>query len=321
MDENGDTTSGSWDWVAEFTDDNYLDWSSLFKSSTPTGPRADNTGNLGSFILGLAEGTDTVSLSYDGTENFTINSLPIVADKFTASFASEGYGYLDPVNLAPGYDYTASKVRTIEIWLTPRDGVIKFKDESTFTSQFKLMVLKHHRLISKSRAWSKLRGRPANQVSLCLGGWCLGSVALVPDIASIGLLVEPLLFGTVLDRKRGAESFRGPYDLEVGWEDWTSSYLAPGNPYESSTPIHAFILLRTDLATGESVVLLDEGRRSFGWKRAGWFGFYFADLFPWVYHQNLGWLFVAKRMRKAFGSIRSGWVGPGPTPGISPTST
>jgi hypothetical protein len=28
------------------------------------------------------------------------------------------------------------------------------------------------------------------------------------------------------------------------------------------------------------------------WHRSPWFGYYFADFYPWVYHQNLGWVFV-----------------------------
>ena len=136
----------SWGWVTEFRNDIFLNWSYLIKSSSPTYaqgmmvsyPHEFPSRQGEDFINNDREGTDLASLRYDGTENFTIDSLPIVADKFTASFASEGSGYLDPDNTASGYDYTASKVRTIEIWLTFRHGVIKFKDESTFTDSVQI---------------------------------------------------------------------------------------------------------------------------------------------------------------------------------------
>ena len=144
-----------------------------------------------------------------------------------------------------------------------------------------------------------------------LGGGALARSLLFLLLPALVCLSNPYSLEQSLTGSEVMSLSGGPYDLEVGWEDWTSSYLAPGNPYESSTPIHAFILLRTDLATGESVVLLDEGREVIpGWKRAGWFGFYFADLFPWVYHQNLGWLFVAQKDGEGvwFHQERLGWA-------------
>ena len=48
--------------------------------------------------------------------------------------------------------------------------------------------------------------------------------------------------------------------------------------------------------SGDSVVLLADGKDlGAGWKRAGWFGQYFGDFFPWVHHENLGWLFVEQK--------------------------
>ena len=47
--------------------------------------------------------------------------------------------------------------------------------------------------------------------------------------------------------------------------------------------------------TTETVVLLLEGVSiSAGWKEAGWFGFYYAQYYPWVYHVNLGWVHVTE---------------------------
>jgi hypothetical protein len=46
---------------------------------------------------------------------------------------------------------------------------------------------------------------------------------------------------------------------------------------------------------GESVGLISDGTDlGGGWKRAGWFGYYFGAFYPWVYHENLGWLYVAQ---------------------------
>lgn len=103
----------------------------------------------------------------------------------------------------------------------------------------------------------------------------------------------------------------GPYDLEVGWEDWSPIYEDPANPYQGFAPVHAFILLRTDLATGESVVLLSDGVEVVpGWKKAGWFGLFFADFYPWVYHQGLGWIFVTENSQKGawFHRENLGWI-------------
>ena len=47
---------------------------------------------------------------------------------------------------------------------------------------------------------------------------------------------------------------------------------------------------------GDSVEMLTDGADiGAGWKRAGWFGHYFGALYPWVHHENLGWLFVEQR--------------------------
>ena len=62
---------------------------------------------------------------------------------------------------------------------------------------------------------------------------------------------------------------------------------------------------------GEDAVLLTDGVEVMpGWKRAGWFGFYFADFYPWVFHENLGWLFVSEKSMEGawFHRERLGWV-------------
>ena len=47
--------------------------------------------------------------------------------------------------------------------------------------------------------------------------------------------------------------------------------------------------------TVDSVVLLSEGvTATAGWKQAGWFGYYFSQSYPWIYHSSLGWVYVSE---------------------------
>ena len=62
---------------------------------------------------------------------------------------------------------------------------------------------------------------------------------------------------------------------------------------------------------GEDASLLSDGAEvAPGWKRAGWFGFYFADFYPWVYHENLGWIYVSEKTMDGawFFRERLGWI-------------
>jgi hypothetical protein len=72
-----------------------------------------------------------------------------------------------------------------------------------------------------------------------------------------------------------------------------------------------FEVLYIHQEAGEDVILLSEGADIFpGWKRAGWFGFYFADFYPWVYHENLGWIYVSEKTIDGswFFRERLGWI-------------
>ncbi len=47
---------------------------------------------------------------------------------------------------------------------------------------------------------------------------------------------------------------------------------------------------------GASVDLLSDGAEiGAGWRKADWFGTYFGSFYPWVFHENLGWLYVYQR--------------------------
>ena len=47
-----------------------------------------------------------------------------------------------------------------------------------------------------------------------------------------------------------------------------------------------------------------------GWWESPWMGFYYADSYPWMYHQNLGWIFVSMESAEGiwFFDHRLGWL-------------
>jgi formylglycine-generating enzyme required for sulfatase activity len=58
-----------------------------------------------------------------------------------------------------------------------------------------------------------------------------------------------------------------------------------------------FIHFRTDSFSERISQFLEEGDflgNSQGWVKADWFGYYFADFFPWIFHENLGWAYVSQ---------------------------
>jgi hypothetical protein len=99
------------------------------------------------------------------------------------------------------------------------------------------------------------------------------------------------------------------YHIEAGWgevpEDLTS------RSFETTPDVHGYLALLADVLTGDSAVLLTEGVEVVpGWKKAGWFGFFFADAYPWVYHSRLGWIFVTENseMGAWFHRENLGWI-------------
>ena len=48
----------------------------------------------------------------------------------------------------------------------------------------------------------------------------------------------------------------------------------------------------------------------YGWWESQWMGFYSADSYPWIYHQNLGWIFVSIESSEViwFYHSRLGWL-------------
>ena len=81
-----------------------------------------------------------------------------------------------------------------------------------------------------------------------------------------------------------------------GWGASEPEEIDSMEPYTLLDPVFAYLELRAEYQSGESVMMLEEGSLlSSGWRRAAWFGEYFSEFFPWVYHQNLGWLYVAQK--------------------------
>jgi VCBS repeat-containing protein len=66
----------------------------------------------------------------------------------------------------------------------------------------------------------------------------------------------------------------------------------------------------------DSVVLLSEGvTATAGWKQAGWFGYYFSQSYPWIYHSNLGWIYVSESETTGLWLYREplGWLWTNPS--------
>ena len=99
------------------------------------------------------------------------------------------------------------------------------------------------------------------------------------------------------------------YTVEAGWGE--PSVISDTDPYEAHPEVYAYISLYTDFLTGDSAVLLSDGAEvQPGWKKTGWFGFFYADFYPWVYHQNLGWIYVSENSGNGawFNHKRLGWI-------------
>lgn len=99
------------------------------------------------------------------------------------------------------------------------------------------------------------------------------------------------------------------YTVEAGWGE--PSIISDKDLYEAHAEVYAYISLYTDFLTGDSVVLLTDGVEiQPGWKKTGWFGFFYADFYPWVYHENMGWIYVSEKSQDGawFSHRRLGWV-------------
>ena len=73
----------------------------------------------------------------------------------------------------------------------------------------------------------------------------------------------------------------------------------------------AYLILISNYLTGDSAGTLAEGVEVVGgWKRVGWFGYFFGKFYPWVYHQNFGWIYISEKNDDGtwFHLERLGWI-------------
>ena len=61
----------------------------------------------------------------------------------------------------------------------------------------------------------------------------------------------------------------------------------------SGAYIDQVFTVKYEKTAGDAAVLLTEGVEvRGGWKRAGWFGYFYGAFYPWVHHENLGWVYI-----------------------------
>ena len=113
------------------------------------------------------------------------------------------------------------------------------------------------------------------------------------------LLTRPLLGGVYsLDQSlTGHEaqvSTSDSYKVVTGWGS-PPAELPQGQPILQNET-YAYLVLISEYLTGESATSLSEGAEVVaGWNKVGWFGFFFAKFYPWVYHENLGWIYISEK--------------------------
>ena len=98
------------------------------------------------------------------------------------------------------------------------------------------------------------------------------------------------------------------YEVESGW-GYRSSSNQTANSYYIAGEIEAFLELFFDSL--EPKKLLSNGLNlGNGWMNREWFGVYYGNSYPWIYHENLGWIFVKEESPDQAWLYREklGWV-------------
>jgi len=125
----------------------------------------------------------------------------------------------------------------------------------------------------------------------------------VPGLGYAVYLSEKDSLGNWVYQLQNSES-----SASVGWidpsnlQDHFSSFLGYGSAqwiadsmYVVQRSGEAISALRHENLTGTFSEFLNQAiEMGNGWKWAKWFGYYYANQYPWVYHKNLGWTFVAQ---------------------------
>ena len=91
-------------------------------------------------------------------------------------------------------------------------------------------------------------------------------------------------------RTNDAKTFLDGLDLQpiarFGPQDQEGNFSTHLDPY-------AYSVIFEKAFSGEFALFLDQGGPiGSGWMWAKWFGYYYADEFPWIYHENLGWSYI-----------------------------
>ena len=105
-------------------------------------------------------------------------------------------------------------------------------------------------------------------------------------------------------------SFQTNSTLNFGQDQNLSILIQVTDPSGASYQ-KEFIVFYDHQEPGEDVVLLSAGADIIsGWKRAGWFGYYFSRFYPWIHHENLGWVYVIEKDYEGvwFYRNRLGWT-------------
>lgn len=102
------------------------------------------------------------------------------------------------------------------------------------------------------------------------------------------------------------------YKLDVNWGDLLPVSGDATNPYQFEPVVNSFVQAIHEYGTGESIIFLEQGKviGNTGWKFAGWFGNYFPSDTPWLYHENLGWVYLnqVSRVSAWIYHDRLGWT-------------
>jgi formylglycine-generating enzyme required for sulfatase activity len=116
-------------------------------------------------------------------------------------------------------------------------------------------------------------------------------------------------YGTVLATGNVDINIPGTYELSYNYIDSSGNaantvvrkVIVVGNTETDDTEITSF---KKDWIDATPVVGFD------GWWESQWMGFYSADSYPWIYHQNLGWIFVSIESSEGiwFYHSRLGWL-------------
>ncbi|MFL2928838.1 MAG: Ig-like domain-containing protein [Opitutales bacterium] len=247
-------------------------------------------------VISEANATLNLSLTEDGTFAYDLNASDVDGDTLSwtlSSAASNGTASINSgtgvLSYSPGTNYSGNDSLTVQVSdgsLTDLVGinlsVIPFNDVPSSIS------LSHSSFKEEQEAGTIVGTFSTVDVDLN----DTHSYSLISGIGSGNNLFSmdsngTLRTATVFDYESNASSF----SITVRVMDGQNASL-DGNfsisllNDESDDPANP---------SPESVVLLSDGISvSAGWKQAGWFGYYFAQSYPWVYHGSLGWVYVSE---------------------------